>query len=453
MGENESRSVEDILRGIDTIKEIDAVPTILQVVCEATGMGFAAVARVSDSRWIACEVLDNIHFGLMAGGELPVETTICSEIRELRREIVIDHVAEDPDYAAHHTPALYGFQSYISVPIILSTGEVFGTLCAIDPHPRKLKGTAAVGMFRMFAQLIAFHLDAHWKLQDTRSDLARSQSELQASGESLGASREALTRSQSDFHQSQNSLEESRVSLAASQLKLSQELATGELREQFVAVLGHDLRNPLASFASGVKLLSRDEADPKRIRILRLMNESAQRMGGLIDNLLDFARGRLGSGIGIEISQGARIEPVLTKVIDEITSAHPDREIMTDFRLDHTIDVDVDRIGQLFSNLLGNAITHGAPDRPITINATVVGSCFELTVCNSGEAIPDAAMANLFQPFYRGKVRPSQHGLGLGLFIASEIAKAHGGTLTATSDHSETCFTFRMPVAAPGQPN
>ncbi|WEK03244.1 MAG: PAS domain-containing sensor histidine kinase [Candidatus Devosia phytovorans] len=221
-----------------------------------------------------------------------------------------------------------------------------------------------------------------------------------------------------------------------------------ELREQFIAVLGHDLRNPLAGLSGGTNILTQMHTDAKSVRVLRLMGESVARMGGLIDNLLDFARGRLGAGIGLELTKGARIEPVLAKIVNEITAAHPQREIRIDFDLPKPVDVDPARIGQMFSNLLGNAITHGDPEKAVVVTAKIVYGAFELMVCNGGELISPPAMEQLFQPFYRGKVRPSQQGLGLGLFIASEIAKAHGGTLKATSDDDETCFTFRMPVGA-----
>ena len=119
---------QDFQKDIDAVLRIDAVPTILDVVCSTTGMGFAAVARVTEDRWIACQVLDNVHFGLAAGGELKVETTLCHEIRQHRNVVVIDNVAEDAVYANHHTPEIYGLQSYISVPIILPDGSFFGTL-------------------------------------------------------------------------------------------------------------------------------------------------------------------------------------------------------------------------------------------------------------------------------------------------------------------------------------
>jgi GAF domain-containing protein len=161
----------DFQDDIDAVRRIAAVPTILDVVCRATGMGFAAVARVTDERWVACQVLDNVHFGLPPGGELKVETTLCHEVRQLRSVIVIDNAAEDPTYSAHHTPSIYGLQSYISVPIILPDGRFFGTLCAIDPKPAKLNNPQILGTFALFAELIAHHLDADQKLHNAQASL------------------------------------------------------------------------------------------------------------------------------------------------------------------------------------------------------------------------------------------------------------------------------------------
>ena len=115
----------DIAADIAAVQRIDAVPRILEIVCRSTGMGFAAVARVTDKRWVCCAVRDEIEFGLQPGGELKVETTICHEIRQSHHAVVIDHVGEDEVFAGHHTPAMYGFQSYISVPIALADGTIF----------------------------------------------------------------------------------------------------------------------------------------------------------------------------------------------------------------------------------------------------------------------------------------------------------------------------------------
>ncbi|UIN36886.1 ATP-binding protein [Methylobacterium oryzae] len=157
-------AAHDFQADILGVESIAAVPTILDVVCRTTGMGFAAVARVTEDRWVACSVSDDIAFGLKAGGELKVETTICHEIRQGGKAVVINHVGEDPTYRGHPTPALYGFQSYISMPIVLPDGMFFGTLCAIDPKPANLNTPAIIGMFKMFADLIGFHLDANQRV-------------------------------------------------------------------------------------------------------------------------------------------------------------------------------------------------------------------------------------------------------------------------------------------------
>jgi signal transduction histidine kinase len=388
---------------IAPVNRIAAVPTILDVVCRTTGMGFAAIARVTEERWIACSVRDEIQFGIQAGGELNVETTICREIRQSREAVVIDHVAADEVYCGHPAAAMYGFQSYISMPIVLPDGTFFGTLCAIDPRPARVNTPETIGMFKLFAELIAFHLDA-------------------------------LER------------------LASSASNLLEERQTSELREEFIAVLGHDLRNPLAAIVAGTELLLRTPLNNKASSIVARIRESAARMSGLIDDVLDFARGRLGGGLTLDRNADEPLEPVLNQVIAELRASWPDRVLEAQLAIAEPVDCDRSRIGQLFSNLLGNALTYGAADMPIRVRATTGGGSFELSVSNSGHPIPPATLEGLFQPFSRGTARPNQQGLGLGLYIASEIARAHGGTLAAVSTQEETRFTFRMP-ADPSKPS
>ena len=220
----------------------------------------------------------------------------------------------------------------------------------------------------------------------------------------------------------------------------------GELREQFIAVLGHDLRNPLAAIDAGVGMLLRDEPTKKAAKILRLIQNSTQRMSGIIDNVLDFARGKLGAGLGVAPEDNQLLAPTLEQVIAEFRAIVPERKIETDIQISTPVSADLPRIAQLLSNLLGNAIAHGDPAQPILIEALSKHGQLEITVTNGGEPIPQSAREHLFQPFYRGKVRPSQQGLGLGLFIASEIAKGHGGRIDVTSDKVETKFTFVMPL-------
>src|ERR1700687_5614590 len=161
----------DLSADIAAVQGIAAVPRLLEVVCRSTGMGFAAVARVTEQRWVCCAVRDEIEFGVAPGGELEVETTICHEIRQSHEAVVIDNVAEDATYCGHHTPAKYGFKNYISMPIIFSDGTVFGTLCAIDPRPARRDTPQTIGMFKLFAELIATHLEAADRLAVTEARL------------------------------------------------------------------------------------------------------------------------------------------------------------------------------------------------------------------------------------------------------------------------------------------
>ncbi len=135
----------------------------------------------------------------------------------------------------------------------------------------------------------------------------------------------------------------------------------------------------------------------------------------------------------------------MQQVVDELQSTHPESIIKTQFALTRPVKADPVRIGQLLSNLLGNALTHGAAGGPVRVIATTEER-FELAVCNTGEPIAADAMERLFSPFSRGKAGPGEQGLGLGLYIASEIAKAHGGTIDVTSTPEVTCFTLRMPL-------
>ena len=136
----------------------DTIRSLLEEVCAVTDMGFAAVARVTEDRWIACQVHDKIEFGLKPGEELAVQTTICNEIREHRGAVVFDDALADEGWRTHPVPILYGFRSYASFPIVLADGAFYSTLCAIDPSPRSLSAAAVVTALRACAERVAAHL-------------------------------------------------------------------------------------------------------------------------------------------------------------------------------------------------------------------------------------------------------------------------------------------------------
>jgi signal transduction histidine kinase len=365
----------ELLReSITQINRIGVVPMLLDACCRLTGMGFAAIARVTEDRWIGCAVRDLIEFGMKPGDELNIETTLCTEIRDHGEAIVIADVANDARYCGHRTPAAYGLQSYISVPIRLADGSFYGTLCAIDPAPHDISDPEIVGTFQLFADLIAMHIDT--------------QSRLDMTERALAAERE-----------------------------------TAELRDRFVAVLGHDLRNPLAAIEAGTRLLGDAKLNEREQMVLAQMAGSTRRMAQLIEHVLNLARGR----------------------IDELRAVHSSRPLEISINIDAPVACDHDRIMQLVSNLLGNALTHGDPAMPVRLDARVEQGTFRIEVANGGAPIPAEILPRLFEPFtHSGRTK----SLGLGLFIAMQIARAHGGDIAVSSDPAETRFTFVMPCEA-----
>lgn len=391
---------QSIAEDVATIGRISAVPAILQVISESTGMGFAAVARVTETSWTACSVLDKLGFGLKPGDELELATTICHEIHisHQRQPVIIDSVSQDEFYRSHHTPRIYKFESYIAVPVFLSNGEFFGTICALDPKPAHLTGTSIEAMMTSFARLLAIQIEAEEHLERARADLR--------------AEREV-----------------------------------SELREQFIAVLGHDLRNPLFAITASAELLLRKPLDQKQRQIVQHILTSGRRAAQLVDDVLDFARGRLGHGIPLSIRACTDLNEALHHVVSEVQRVHPTRRIRSRIGGLEAIRCDRERIAQLLSNLVANAINHGDNRGPVKVAARVEEGKFLIRVSNQGEPIPESVLPQLFLPYSRPGTDLPQAGLGLGLYIASQIAVAHGGRLDVHSTREDgTTFTFNMPL-------
>ena len=226
---------------------------------------------------------------------------------------------------------------------------------------------------------------------------------------------------------------------------LTSQREEAELREQFIAVLGHDLRNPLASISAGIRLIQKSKLDQPAEAIVIMMQKSVMRMAGLIDNVLDFARGRLGGGITLVLSSQP-LEPTLQQVVDELQSTHPESIIKTEFALTKPVHADPVRIGQLFSNLLGNALTYGtagrARDRDRE-NGRAVRACRVQRRQSDSAGRDGAAVLPRSRAARCGR---ASRALVSASTSPREIAKAHGGTIDVTSTAELTCFTLRMPL-------
>lgn len=411
---------EELKKDVKRIQELTIVPSILELVCRITGMGFSAVARVTDTKWIVCAVKDEINFGLRPGGELELETTICNEIRGHGQPVVIDEVAADDQFCDHHTPRQYGFQSYISIPIILKDGSFFGTLCAIDPRPFPLKSSNMVTLFTLFADLIAYHLLTY--------DTMRAQNEL--------------------------------LQIKERQLRQS----TDEIR-QYSHITSHTLREPLRKLRLFTDKLIHLEDIPEEHEAKQIalkINKLSGSFTQMISELSDFS--------GLDAVPAAW-EPVdLNGIADEVRiSLRPmmvqKNAIITIGSLP-IIDAKPLQMTQLFSHLVGNALRFSRPDvQPaISILADKLSTAevslyaeLELTrpYCrlrfeDNGIGIEQNQLHHIFDLFRHYESSGAQTPLGTGLAQVRKIVRLHHGALNVSSEPgSGSVFTVILPMRQP----
>jgi sigma-B regulation protein RsbU (phosphoserine phosphatase) len=224
---------------------------------------------------------------------------------------------------------------------------------------------------------------------------------------------------------------------------------TAQLREQFVAVLGHDLRNPLSSIAMSAGLLLKNTEMPERqLRTVARIAKSADRMNRLISDLLDFTRTRLGGGYTLSRRAGSLTE-ICRQVVEELEVVYQDRSLILIAENRAWGDWDPDRMAQLASNLISNGIQYSPTETPVRIKLVEAGPDVVLEVNNQGAPILPELIPVLFEPFNRVQTEPtggSARGLGLGLYIAHQIVLAHQGRIDVRSSDSEgTTFCVRLP--------
>jgi hypothetical protein len=346
-------------------------------------------------------VHDRIDFQSEAGGQLDVHSTLCKEVREAQHPVLIDQASLDPVYCDHHTPQLYKIESYVSVPIVLSNGEYFGNLCAIDPRPAKVKEPQILGMFTSFAQLIALQLEAERDSGSHRGGAARRTRGRRAA---RAVHRGARPR-------------------PAQPAGVDVGLRTAA-------------RSPSRRSGQG----PRDRAPHRRQR-----PPHGRAAGRHPRPRARAARG----GIGVLPAPVDDLDVALRAVVDELRDAHPQRVIDARIEVNTRVVCDRGRVQQLASNLLANALVHGSAAGPVSLEASTSDGSVVIDIANDGEPIPADSLAKVFAPFWRRSTSAAREGLGLGLYICAEIVKAHHGTLeVASTAETGTRFTARLPLEA-----
>ncbi len=396
---------EAIQRDIQAINAIEAIPHIMEILASTLRLRFICVARVTEEAWTMCSVLDNAEFGLSPGDELEIETTFCRTVRANKKEIVINHASADNEYRENPIPIMYGFESYFSYPLYDAKGEFFGTLCGLDPEPRELRTEAVHGQVSAFAKLISNQILLNDHIEQTHTQLSDAKN-------------------------------------------------MARLQEQYIAILGHDIRTPLSSIQIGISFLDdviKDSEIASTVQVpvfkaVSRMKNSVQRMSRLIEDTMDFTHTRVGQGLPVKLAVSNNLSQQINYTVEELAAAYPKSSIRIHVDITRPLICDDKRICQLLSNLLKNALIHGDMSYPVYVKVLTNSNDFILSVQNSGTPISDDSKARLFQPFWRKESDKQNEGLGLGLFIASEIAKAHKGTLGVNSDYNGTEFTLRFPL-------
>ncbi|MCK8497843.1 sensor histidine kinase [Myxococcus fulvus] len=232
---------------------------------------------------------------------------------------------------------------------------------------------------------------------------------------------------------------------------VTEERSAEEFREQFIGMLGHDLRNPLNALSMSAQQLKRKgNLDERQSALTERILTSAERMDRMIRQLLDFARSRLGGGVPV-VASDCDVFDVARRTLEEMRASHPGRLLVLEVVGDGRGSWDLDRLEQAFSNLLANALKYSPGDSPVRMWGEADGQGVVLRVHNGGPPIPPDELPHVFAAWRRGS-RAVQHeskaasGLGLGLYITRQILLAHGGEVTVESSSGNgTTFTVRLP--------
>lgn len=396
-------------------------------------MGFAAVARVTEDKWITCSVLDNLEFGLKPGDELEIKTTLCDDIRKNPRPIIIDHVNEDPKYHDHHTPEIYKLQSYISVPIIRQDGSFFGTLCAIDPKPNNLKVFKVREMFNLFAELIAFHLTAIEQAAENKKTLHEKNNLL-----------ERTEKLKSDV---EKKLIEKNISLE----KMNSEL------EAFNYISSHDLQEPLRKIQLFTDKIEREETDnlsEDGKAAFHKIRTSAFRMQALINDLLLYSRTKLDAR-KLELKN---LNTIANDVIKDLQEEVNNQHVTFDIKDLGSLKIIDFQFRQLLYNLISNSLKFASADRKliITVSSKITNGEFnklaplskyyQITISDNGIGFDQSYSEKIFGLFQALHTKTSR-STGIGLTIVKRIVENHNGFIKAKGILNEgATFDIFIPI-------
>ncbi|MBA1258705.1 sensor histidine kinase [Pseudomonas oryzihabitans] len=379
------------VESIELLTSLDSVAALLRVVCDISGLGVATVAEVTEQRWIACAVEDRIAFGLQPGAELDLESTLCNHARSSHDAVIISDVTQNPTYCDHPAPGLYGWKSYLSVPVFRPNGTFFGTLCAFDPQPApRLEQRPVIDTLDGFARLLG-------------ELLAREEQRREASPGARG----------------------------------DRDLTP--LREQLLVLLEEDLQRPLQALS---KEASADAAQAQRLQA------EAQRLAERSAAAADFVRVRLGHGLPLKLTLVEGVNERLTNLLATLQARFPDQTLGSELpELPPAVRLDLPRLLQAMGALLEWVASRNPAGGTLLLRGELDERCYRLAVESRTAVVDPGSLSQVFQPALTEATPEQPARLELSLYLAQEVARGHGGSLVARQENGRLRFILTLPTA------
>ncbi|WP_267407567.1 GAF domain-containing protein [Pseudomonas sp. GM_Psu_2] len=379
------------VESVELLTSLDSVAALLRVVCDISGLGVATVAEVTEQRWIACAVEDRIAFGLQPGAELDLESTLCNHVRSSHDAVIISDVTQNPTYCDHPAPGLYGWKSYLSVPVFRPNGTFFGTLCAFDPQPApRLEQRPVIDTLDGFARLLG-------------ELLAREEQRREASPGARG----------------------------------DRDLTP--LREQLLVLLEEDLQRPLQALA---KEASADAAQAQRLQA------EAQRLAERSAAAADFVRVRLGHGLPLKLTLVEGVNERLTNLLATLQARFPDQTLGSELpELPAAVRLDLPRLLQAMGALLEWVASRNPAGGTLLLRGELDERCYRLAVESRTAVVDPGSLSQVFQPALTEATPEQPARLELSLYLAQEVARGHGGSLVARQENGRLRFILTLPTA------
>lgn len=423
----------NIQQDIQTVQEIPIIPSMLDSLCSTLGLGWAAISRVTENKWVACSVKDDLGYNLGPGDEIPFENTFCKDVRNSGQLVVMDDATTDEQYKDHPIPAMFGFRSYLSFPIVLPDGTFFGTLCGLDPEPRKMNNPTVRGMFKLYSELIAFHLQNHKETSKGNDPLNK---DLPLK-ERLEAQKK-FTRT----------LETKVISITQELVK--QNIIMDRMREdlrKFTSISSHQLQEPLRKMQVISSLIEEKEAErlsPQSKHYFRRIKRSAQQMRDLVTALFTYSQMAFQQGHFKSTSLDDLLKTPLETLKEEIESKNAEVKIRSSIDL----NVNQEQFQLLLELMLDNSLKFSHPERTpeIVVEGKGISHDFNshslrvhgkgykhITIQDNGIGFDPNLGDELFKLF-QTLPGSEQNGSGAGLAVVKKVVENHHGFIKAHGD-------------------